>query len=171
VIIEKDIFPLPWFERTFTFGKSVRMLPYYLERLEGTLTRISAKVHGYDDTILSKRKDGKWSVKEHIGHLAEVDEISNQRLTEMISGKAFLSPAVFEPKDYSTWNIEEVLAYFSKSRLSNLESFRQLTNEQLTSFSMHPRLHQAMTPIDLAWFDAEHDDHHLVAISRILKNA
>jgi hypothetical protein len=25
-----------------------------------------------------------------------------------------------------------------------------------------------MTPVDLAWFDAEHDDHHLVKINEIL---
>jgi hypothetical protein len=26
-----------------------------------------------------------------------------------------------------------------------------------------------MTPVDLAWFDAEHDDHHFVTINKILK--
>ena len=25
-----------------------------------------------------------------------------------------------------------------------------------------------MTPVDLAWFDAEHDDHHLVKINEII---
>ncbi len=25
-----------------------------------------------------------------------------------------------------------------------------------------------MTPVDLAWFDAEHDDHHLVRMGEIL---
>ena len=26
-----------------------------------------------------------------------------------------------------------------------------------------------MSPVDLAWFDAEHDDHHLVRINEILE--
>ena len=25
-----------------------------------------------------------------------------------------------------------------------------------------------MTPVDLAWFDAEHDDHHLVRMNEII---
>jgi hypothetical protein len=34
---------------------------------------------------------------------------------------------------------------------------------------MHPRLKVPMTPVDLAWFDAEHDDHHLVKINFIIE--
>jgi hypothetical protein len=31
---------------------------------------------------------GKWSIKQNIGHLAEVDEIANRRIDEMVSGAA-----------------------------------------------------------------------------------
>jgi hypothetical protein len=34
--------------------------------------------------------------------------------------------------------------------------------------SIHPRLKVPMTPVDLAMFDAEHDDHHLLRISEII---
>ena len=34
--------------------------------------------------------------------------------------------------------------------------------------SLHPRLKMQMTPVDLAWFDAEHDDHHLVKIQNLI---
>jgi len=33
----------------------------------------------------------------------------------------------------------------------------------------HPRLKVKMTPVDLAFFDAEHDDHHLLKISDIIR--
>jgi hypothetical protein len=158
----------PWFERNLSFGKPLEMLPYYLERLDGTLVRLEQKVKGVDNKILSTRFDDKWSIKENIGHMAEVDEVANKRIDEMTSGVPLLSPAVFEPKDYNPWSIHKVLAFFREVRVKNLVKYRALSNEDLTKASMHPRLRVPMTPVDLAWFDAEHDDHHLVKISVIL---
>jgi hypothetical protein len=43
-----------------------------------------------------------------------------------------------------------------------------LSKEELSKASLHPRLKVMMTPVDLALFDAEHDDHHLVTISEII---
>src|SRR6185295_20142728 len=105
---------MPWFERNLKFGYPKEMLPFFLERLEGTIIRIEEKVKGVDDKILSQKINGKWSVKENIGHLAEVDEIGNKRIDEMSAGVPVMSPAVFEPKDYSTWPISEVVAFFRK---------------------------------------------------------
>jgi len=159
---------LPWFERNLKFGHAPEMLPFFLERLEGTIIRIEQKVKGVDDKILSEKLEGKWSIKENVGHLAEVDQIANKRMDELNAGAAVLSPAVFEPQNYNPWPIEKVLDYFEKNRLSNLKKYETLTEEQLTKSSLHPRLKVLMTPVDLAWFDAEHDDHHLVKINEIL---
>jgi len=43
-----------------------------------------------------------------------------------------------------------------------------LSVDDLERSSLHPRLMVRMTPVDLAWFDAEHDDHHLVRMDEIL---
>lgn len=161
---------LPWFERNLRFGYTPEMLPFFLERLEGTLIRLGQKVNGMDNKILSTRWNDKWSVKENIGHLAEVDSIANRRIDEMISGVAVMSPAVFEPQDYNPWPIDKVLDFFKQNRLSNLAKYKTLSGEQLLKTSLHPRLKVPMTPVDLAWFDAEHDDHHLVKINEILKH-
>lgn len=160
---------VPWFERELIFGKSPELLPYYLERLSGTAVRIEHKVKGLSDELLSVRLNGKWSIKENIGHLAEVDEIANKRLDQMSQGVAVLSPAVFEPKDYTTWPIADVTEYFRQTRLGNLQKYQSLTSADLVKSSLHPRLKVQMTPVDLAWFDAEHDDHHLVKINLIIK--
>src|SRR6187549_321971 len=160
----------PWFERELIFGKPVEMLPYYLERLEGTIVRLEKKVKGIDDSILSKRYNDKWSIKQNIGHLAEVDEISNRRMDEMVNGAAVLSPAVFEPKDYNPWPIEKVLEYFNMIRTANIQKYQTLSDADFKKTSVHPRLKTKMSAIDLAWFDAEHDDHHLVKINFILNN-
>jgi hypothetical protein len=159
---------LQWFERVFTFGLPKTMLPFYIERLEGTIHRIEAKIKHVSEEILSHRLDNKWSVKENIGHLAEVDEIANSRIDQMITGMSPLLPAVFEPKAYHELPIREVLNVFRDSRTRNIKRYKALTPSELQQTSLHPRLKVMMSPVDLAWFDAEHDDHHLVRINEIL---
>jgi hypothetical protein len=161
---------LPWFERNLKFGYPKELLPYFLERLEGSIVRIQAKVKGIDDQVLSTKLYDKWSVKQNIGHLAEVDEIANKRIDEMVSGISPMSPAVFEPQDYNPWPIEKVIDLFKTNRLKNLKKYQSLADSDLLKSSLHPRLKVHMTPVDLAWFDAEHDDHHLVKISEIIKS-
>lgn len=162
---------LTWFERNLKFGYPKEMLPFFLERLEGSIVRLQAKVKGIDDTILSRKPNDKWSVKQNIGHLAEVDEIANKRLDEMAAGISPMSPAVFEPRDYNPWPIEKVIELFKTNRLKNLKKYQSLAEIDLLKSSLHPRLKVMMTPVDLAWFDAEHDDHHFVAINNILKQS
>jgi hypothetical protein len=162
---------LPWFERHLDFGKPKEMLPYYLERLEGTIARLEKKVDGLPEELLSEKYNGKWSVKQNIGHLAEVDEIANKRLDEMTSRVETMSAAVFEPtRDYNAMLVNDVLKFFRLRRTENLEKYKTLSENELLLSSLHPRLHVKMTPVDLAWFDAEHDDHHLVKINEIISN-
>jgi hypothetical protein len=160
---------LEWFQRTFSFGLQEGVLPFCIERLEGTLPRIERKVHQVSDEILSNKFNGKWSIKENIAHLAEVDEIALKRIDEMVHGISPMSPAVIQPgRDYNGWTINEVINFFSSTREKNLYKYSMLTSAQLKKASLHPRLKVLMTPVDLAWFDAEHDDHHLVRISEII---
>jgi len=158
-----------WFDRQFTFGLPPEMLPFYLERLEGTISRLMGKVKNCPEEILSMKADGKWSVKQNIGHLAEVDEISSRRIDEIRAGTPYLSPAVFDVRlDYNAQTVNEVLRYFTDARTKNLEKYKRLVESDLAKSSIHPRLKLPMTPVDLAWFDAEHDDHHAVRINEII---
>ncbi|MFZ6013677.1 MAG: DinB family protein [Bacteroidota bacterium] len=160
---------MEWFERNFAFGHPAGMLPFYLERLEGTIVRIEKKVAGVSEEVLSNKLDGKWSVKQNIGHLAEVDEIALKRVDEMAQGISPMSPAVFEPRlDYNAQPVSEVIQYFRASRQKNLQKYKSIVEADLGKSSLHPRLKVQMNAVDLAWFDAEHDDHHLVRINEIL---
>ncbi|MEQ9592639.1 MAG: DinB family protein [Cyclobacteriaceae bacterium] len=158
-----------WFDREFKFGLPASMLPFYLERLSFTVMRIQHKVQQVSNATLSLQLDGKWSIKQNIGHLAEVDEIANKRIHEMLEGIPTLSPAVFEPKgDYNSQAVDEVIAYFQEGRNKNIALYNSLSEVDLQKSSLHPRLKVMMNPVDLAMFDAEHDDHHLVKINEIL---
>jgi hypothetical protein len=158
-----------WFERNFNFSAPPGMLPFFLERLEGTIVRLEKKVSGVADPVLSEKLDGKWSVKQNIGHLVDVDEISWKRLDEIRQGVSPMSPAVFEPRqDYNSQNIHDILKYFRANREQNIKKYRSISDADLEKSSLHPRLKVMMSPVDLALFEAEHDDHHIVRISEIL---
>lgn len=162
---------LEWFERKFITGFPTGMLPFYLERLEGTLSRIKSKIKGIPEDVLSYRLDEKWSIKQNIGHLAEVDEIGLIRIDEIRRRLPSMSPAVFELKqDHNSKTVEEVIDFLKKNRLANLEKYKSLSDQELENASLHPRLKIQMTPVDLAWFEAEHDDHHLVRINEIISS-
>jgi hypothetical protein len=159
-----------WFERHFTFGLPAGMLPFYLERLAGTAARLEDKLKSVPDETLSYQPAGKWSIKQNIGHLAEVDEIVLLRIGEIINGVSPMSSAVFETRqNYNIRPIHEVIGYFKRNRTRSLEEYRALDESDLSKSSLHPRLKLLMTPVDLAFFDAEHDDHHLVRIGEILE--
>jgi hypothetical protein len=160
---------ITWLERQFTFGHPKGMFPFFLERLDGTSARLHEKVIGLSEEILSNKLDGKWSVKENIAHLAEVGKISDNRVDEIKSGTEVMSPAMLPlTMDYNVKPIAEVLEIFRVGRKKSVLHYQHLQESDLEKTSVHPRLKVSMTAIDLAWFDAEHDDHHLVRINEIL---
>ena len=157
-----------WFERNFQFGIPPGMLPFFIERLDGTITRLEKKLLGASEDIRSFQPAEKWSIKQHVGHLAEVDEVVVRRIDEIVRGISPMAPAVFEPRqDYNKQRLSQVLDYFAKNRMDSIRKYKILSEEECARTSLHPRLKVMMSPVDLAYFDAEHDDHHLVKISEI----
>jgi hypothetical protein len=162
--------PLPWFERKFTFGFAPAMLPFFLKRLEGTIYRVQEKAFHHSEEQLARRLDDKWSVKENIGHLFEVDEISGRRISEITAGQPTLSRADIQTSGrYNEMDIRTLIERFAARRREHISRIRSLSEEQLKMTALHPRLKVPMNAVDLSWFDAEHDDHHLVRINIILE--
>src|ERR1700712_4528388 len=82
----------PWFERSFNFNFPLTHFPVIFSRLEGSLFRLSAILMNADDEACSFNKDG-WSVKEHLGHLYDLEELWWKRLQDFLDNKLMLSPA------------------------------------------------------------------------------
>ena len=123
---------------------------------------------------LNVQQDGKWSIKEHIGHLIDLEELWLSRMEDFEKQNKVLTPADLENAkthnaNHNRTSIEDLIGKLAAERKKLLAHSRTIWNQTETLTSLHPRLQKPMRAIDLAYFVAEHDDHHLAAISNINK--
>ena len=163
----------PWFERSFNFDFPVSNFPVIFSRLEGTLFRLQAILVNADDEACSHYPNG-WSVKEHAGHLYDLEELWWKRLQDFLDRKELLSPADLtntrtKEAGHNEKTLETLMLQFTRERQRLLETIYSFDRGTLALLSVHPRLQQPMRLIDSLYFVAEHDDHHIAAISTILR--
>lgn len=169
--------PMPqrvWFERVFAPGIPVESFPEILERLRGTPARIEERMRGINADDMRRRIGDAWSIQEHVGHLADLEPLWFGRLKDLAEGRPELRPADLE--NTATWQAkhndatsESVLAEFRARRTELVRHLESLAETDQRATALHPRLRQPMTVADLCFFVAEHDDHHLATVSRLMK--
>lgn len=163
---------IPWIERKFNFADLHEgLFPDIVERLRGAPARLDESVKGLSDEELSQKPGDKWSIKEEAGHLYDLEDLWSVRLKGLLSDKPELVPADMSNKKtheagHNTQTIEDLLSQFRTARQEFVNKLDALTEEQVLTFAIHPRLITKMRVIDLAFFAAEHDDHHLAVITR-----
>ena len=165
----------PWVERTFRFDRQPGEFPALLQRLSGTPPRARDLVAGVPEDRLGQRPEGtRWSAKEHIGHLADLQALDDTRLREFLSRAPVLSAAdmsnrATESAGHNSTPIETTLRRLSEGRLAWVRQLEALSEEDLLRTALHPRLRQPMRLIDWASFIAEHDDHHLARADEAIR--
>ncbi|HEY1403182.1 MAG TPA: DinB family protein, partial [Pyrinomonadaceae bacterium] len=92
------------------------------------------------------------------------------RLDDYAAGLDTLRPADRENRktheaNHNSLSIEHILASFRAERGEFVRRLEGLDQELAARAALHPRLNLPMRVIDLAYFIAEHDDHHLAHIS------
>jgi DinB superfamily len=163
---------MEWFKRQFSFGLPIEMYPNVVERLRGTPARLEELTRGISRELLTQRDGDKWSIQEQAGHLLDLEELGLKRLDDFEAGHDSLTAADLANRktheaDHNANTIENILAAFRKERtafVARLDSYDHAF-AQLTA--LHPRLNQKIRVIDLAFFIAEHDDHHLARITEL----
>jgi hypothetical protein len=165
---------LPWIERQWSFTAPVGTFPAVLERLVGTPARAAALVAGVPETVLAKRSNGKWSVKEHVGHLSDLHALDMQRIDEFLAGAEVLSAADManrrtEGGNHGATSIALLLEALHEQRQRLMLRLENLTGAEIGATAMHPRLGVKVRVIDWAQFVADHDDHHLAAARMVLR--
>ena len=163
-----------WIDRKFTFNYEIGMYPNIVERLRGTPARIEDKITRLSTTQLTQKPENSWSIQENIGHLISAEPLWLGRLDDFLTGANVLRPADMENKatfeaDYNSKPIDEVLFQFRQIRETLVHRLDQLNEDQVSHSSLHPRLNQPMRVIDMVFFIAEHDDHHLLTMTELMK--
>ncbi|HSU28808.1 MAG TPA: DinB family protein [Chitinophagaceae bacterium] len=163
----------PWFERKFEFHFPAGLFPVIVERLRGAVPRIEAMVKDQPEEKLSRKKDGKWSVKEVVGHLYDLEELWYGRVEDFMEGKEVLRAADLTNKKtheagHQRKSIRELIDQFSTARRNLINKVEPADEEMAGRTSLHPRLQQPMRMIDSLFFVAEHDDHHIAQMRALL---
>jgi len=165
-----------WVERKFNFDFPVEFFPSILERFRGVPARLEEMTKILSEETLTIKPDDKWSIKEQVGHLIDLEELGEKRLDDYLDKKEILSPADMTNKKtseggYNQKNISELLKIFRTAREPLVHRLENLTEEEIAIVSIHPRLNQKMRIIDWVYFMSEHDDHHLTKIREIINNS
>jgi uncharacterized damage-inducible protein DinB len=161
-----------WFDRKFQPGLGVEAAPALLERLRETPSRLAEAVKGLPTAALTRRVDGKWSIQENIGHLLDLEALWDVRLDDFDKGANVLHPADLENRKtheagHNSRAIADVLSDFGRARRAILARLDRMNAAELSRTALHPRLQQPMSVVDLCFFVAEHDDHHLRTMAEL----
>lgn len=165
-----------WFKRTFPVIEDNGLLPTIIERLSGTPARVEEILGRLDPDLLTLKPDGKWSIKEEIGHLGDLEPLWYGRIEDLVNGAAQLRVADLTNQathnaDHNAAKTITLLQRFREQRQAFVDKLLSLTDEQLERSALHPRLKTPMRIVDLAYFVAEHDDHHLARVRAIIQSA
>ncbi len=163
---------IAWFKRKFDFGLQQNIFPSIIERLEGTPLRLEYKVQAFSPDLLTSKPDRKWSVKENIGHLIDLEPLWQGRLLDILESREFLretdlSNAKTDQAQHNHTPLDQLFTRFASARRETVAQLIKLNEKDIFRAALHPRLKQPMRTMDLFLFVAEHDDHHLAAISSI----
>jgi hypothetical protein len=163
-----------WFDKKFQFDLTPNKYSPLLKKLSETPRTISQLVSSLDEKVLIKRVDNRWSIKENVGHLIDLEELHDGRIDDFIAGKEILRPADLNNQKtneakHNSKNIKDLTAQFKNVRENFVKRMKSLDVKILSSSSIHPRLKQPMRPLDMAQFVLEHDEHHIQTIKELIK--
>lgn len=165
----------PWIERTFQFDFPATKWPDLLERVRGTPARLENRLLNVPHEVLIYKPDGGgWSLQENVGHLLDLSYLAPRRIDQILAGEKELIAADMSNQKtnqarHNERDIGELLAEFRAERAALVRKFESLRDNDWAKSAMHPRLKQPMRIVDVAYFDAEHDDYHLGRIGELLR--
>jgi uncharacterized damage-inducible protein DinB len=167
--------PPIWFERKFDFTFPVEQHPNLCVRLRGTPARLEEIARAADrDVLIRKPREGdKWSAQEHAGHLLDLEPLWMARVDDYLTEASQLTVAdltnrrTFEAQ-HNRRPIEEILSEFRSARSQLVSKVERIDPAIVARAIPHPRLKIPMRLVDHLYFVAEHDDHHLAHIWKLI---
>jgi len=162
-----------WFDRKFDLNFDTEKYTAIHSRLEQAPDTLGQIVAHLPEDILVYKPEGKWSIKEQIGHLSVLEPIWRIRFQDIREEKPRLTPADLDNRatseaGFNDYTLSSLLEKFATERKATLSLLNGIDALDITKTSLHPRLQQPMRIIDLAYFVAEHDDHHISCIRELI---
>lgn len=162
-----------WFERKFNFSFPQELYPNICARLRGTPARLEEAVRGQARTSLVSKPEGRWSAQEHAGHLLDLETLWLARVEDFVSGGTELTIADLRNRktdeaDHNAHPLDAILSNFRQTRGKLMQKVAGLGAAKFGRTLLHPRMKTPMRLVDHLFFVAEHDDHHLAVIWRLL---
>jgi uncharacterized damage-inducible protein DinB len=162
-----------WIERRFGYEPPAGEFPVIVERLRGTHARVADKILYVGTDGLTHRPGERWSIQEHIGHLLDLEPLWATRVWEFLSGSENLTAADMSNRKtheahHNERAIAQIVAQFGVARHRLVAQLDGVADADVVRTAFHPRLKRSMRLVDLCFFVAEHDDHHLAAVTRLL---
>jgi hypothetical protein len=158
-----------WFEREFDLGFGPERYAAIYEQLKGAPGRFQAVVASLPEVVLAAKPGGKWSIKEQAGHLSTMEPLWRIRFLDIRERKPVLTVADLNNNatteaGFNAISMEELLQRFVMEREKTMGLLDSIDALDMERTSLHPRLKQPMRVIDLAYFVAEHDEHHIAVV-------
>lgn len=165
--------PGAWFDRKFDFSKLNTTPEGLMERLRSTPLRLEALVETLTPAQLTQQFDGKWSVQENIGHLNDLEPLWLGRIEDIAAGAETMRPADLEntkthEAEHDELPMEKLLLEFKTNRQRLVQACEENYDLLLSASAKHPRLGTPMRMVDLMYFVAEHDDHHIATVRHLV---
>jgi hypothetical protein len=161
-----------WIKRQFAFELPLGMYPNVVERVRGTPARLEDLTHSLTREILTRSDGDKWSIQEQAGHLLDLEGLGMSRLDDFEAGRETLSAADMGNRkthdaNHNADTMENILGALRKERMVFVRRLDAYDEALVQRMALHPRLKVRIRVLDLAFFIAEHDDHHLARISEL----
>ncbi|HFA49642.1 MAG TPA: MarR family transcriptional regulator [Bacteroidetes bacterium] len=169
----KATHPGLWFERKFDFENLSTTPEGILERLRFTPLRLQEQIKNLSHAQLTQTFENKWSVQENIGHMNDLEPLWHGRILDILNGAKTMRPADLTNKksheaEHDEVPIDKILSDFFANRKKLVALCEKNIEMAWTASAIHPRLLKPMRIIDLLYFTAEHDDHHIATINYLI---
>jgi uncharacterized damage-inducible protein DinB len=167
---------IAWLDRRFGYEPPSGEFPMIVERLRGAPARVNALLRWKPPALLTRRDGDAWSAQEHVGHLLDLEPLWARRVEEFMTGVTTLTAADMTNRRtrearHNDRSLASLTAEFSVARSRLVSRLDAATDDDVVRTSLHPRLQRTMRLVDLCFFVAEHDDHHLAIVTRLLRPA
>ncbi|MEO8032134.1 MAG: DinB family protein [Gemmatimonadota bacterium] len=163
-----------WLDRRWTFDLPVSAAPGLVERLRGTPARVERRLEGLGHEALTTEHHGHWSIQENVGHLLDLEPRWIGRIDDIAVGRLTLQETDLENRQtaqarHNEQALADIFSQFELARAELVSQLEQADEADWLRSARHPQLQVNMRLLDLAFFVAEHDDHHLATVTDILR--